>query len=189
MRKVMVLLLTSVLFAACSDVEDEFSSDHQCYFVFDNSVHLDATLMSALNSMSPGIFCQITEGAKGNSIYFFFKSNQGLESEKKANAIDLKRTRKLGIYNPSGVIVGYGNLNNPATLYAFDSQCTNCYESTHMPKYTLTMSNNGIATCASCKRTYDLNNGGIIRSGKEGKKLIRYRASSTGPQGVLSVTN
>ncbi len=50
----------------------------------------------------------------------------------------------------------------------------------------LTMDTRGFATCPTCKRQYDLNNRGITSNGK---KLLRYRGSTTGPLGVLSVSN
>jgi hypothetical protein len=58
-----------------------------------------------------------------------------------------------------------------------------------MPRYQLSMASDGTASCRNCKRKYDMNNGGIITNGSQGNKLIRYRASTTGPMGVLSINN
>ena len=58
-----------------------------------------------------------------------------------------------------------------------------------MPRYQLSMTSDGRATCKNCGRAYDMNNGGIVTSGGSGKKLIRYRASTTGPTGMLTVNN
>ena len=85
------------------------------------------------------------------------------------------------------MIVGYGNLSSPATLYAYDSQCPECYAKTNMVSYKLSINSKGFATCTNCKREYDLNNNGICKTG--GKKLIKYRATSTGALGVLSINN
>lgn len=180
------LFFLVLMLAACSKDSFDFSS-LRAYFVFDNATHQDATLQSALNPMSPGVFCRVSEGIEGKSTYFYFESNQGLSSKQKANADDMRRTRVIGIYNKTGVIVGYGNLSSPAVFYAYDSQCPNCYGETNMANYKLTMNSKGIATCPKCKRQYDLNNNGITADG--GKKLIKYRASTTGPLGVLSINN
>ena len=175
------------LLVSCSADSFDFSSMH-AYLVLDNSIHQDATLQSALNPMSPGVFCRISETLEQGTTYFVFESNQGgTPTRKKATADDMRRTRDIGIYNKTGVIVGYGNLSSPATLYAYDSQCPNCYTETNMANFRLTMDTRGIATCAKCRREYDLNNNGLSLSG--GKKLIKYRVACTGPLGVLSINN
>lgn len=182
-----VFLLAAPLLVACSADSFDFSSLH-AYFVFDNSVHQDPTLQSALNPMSPGVFCRIHEGSEGGALFIYFESNQSNKTTKaKENADDLRRTRAIGVYNKTGVIVGYGNLSSPATLYAYDSQCPECYAKTNMVAYKLSINSKGFATCANCKREYDLNNNGICKTG--GKKLIKYRATSTGALGVLSINN
>lgn len=176
-----------LLIPSCTADDYEYSS-HQCYLIIDNSTHLDATLSSALVQLSPGVFCRIY--TPGDS-YFYFESNQGLSSKSAMNAVDKQRTMVIGVNNGSGIIVGYGTLNYPATLYAFDRQCPNCYEETGLPRYGLTMSDAGIATCSSCQRTYDMNNGGIVASGATGgdKKMFRYRVSYVESTRVLFVNN
>ena len=181
------LFLLSLTLCSCSNDSFDFSSQH-AYLVFDNSIHQDATLQSALNPLSPGVFCRVSESTEGSTVFFNFESNQGQTSRQKANADDMRRTRAIGLYNRTGIIVGYGNLSSPAVLYAYDSQCPNCYAETNMLNYKLSMNTQGIATCARCKREYDLNNNGLVGNGN-GKKLIKYRVSATGPLGVLSVNN
>ena len=172
---------------SCSDSEFEYSNN-RCYFVFDNAQHNDPTLTSALISSSPGTFCRIF--IKGNKKYGF-ESNRGLKSETAMNSEDVMRTCILGVWDESGIIVGYGNLS--FELYAYDAQCSNCYSESNMPRYTLSMSDIGHATCKTCKRVYDLNNGGIVIAQGKGndKKLIRYRVSytDTGTRRVLTVNN
>lgn len=177
-----IVLLATVIFAGCDDVESEFSSN-PCRFVFDNSANRSPALASAMNVMSPGIFCRIT--MTGN--YFNFSTNQGLEDEVMMTAIDKEVTIILGVYNVTGIIVGYGNLNSPATFYAYDSQCPNCYHEGGLLRYSLTMNTDGTAECGSCHRKYDMNNGGIVSSGDGGNKMMRYRAGVAG--NVLTVNN
>jgi len=184
----MIILCAAMLLTACGDTENEYSG-YRCYLVFQNDRHQDVTLASALNPNAPGIFCRISFGVKDGAQCYFFENNQGLSSHKAATATDLQRSNILGVYNTSGVIVGYGNLSFPSTLYAYDSQCPNCYKATGKPAYRLAMSNSGSATCGRCNRVYDMNNGGIISKGDKGDKMIRYRAAAAGPLGTLTVTN
>ena len=180
------IILLLGIFCSCSDTEYEYSN-YPCFFVFDNSVHLDQTLAASMNALSPGVFCRIYEQPKDGSETFFFINNQGATSNKRANAVDLNRSRVIGTYNGSGIIVGYGTIDK--VFYAFDSQCPNCYKEANLPRYTLTMDTSGKARCNTCKRVYDMNNGGIVAEGQGGDKLIRYHANTSGPQGTLSVTN
>ena len=173
--------LAVLVLGACSEAKFDYSPQ-KVYFIFDNAVYQDATLQSALNPMSPGVFCRIYEGMD----YFYFESNQGLTSRKIASAVDKYRTCIIGVYNKTGIIVGYGNLSSPAPLYAYDSQCPNCYAEKGTPSFKLSLDPKGIATCPTCKRTYDLNNNGITDNGD---KLMKYRATCTGPLGLLSVVN
>ena len=176
-----IALLT--LLTACGDTEYEYSG-YPCNFVFNNSVGQSPALTSATNPNSPGIFCRVTLSG-GN--YFSFTTNQGLSDRVALTAIDKQRTIKIGTYNETGIILGYGNLNNPPVFYAYDSQCPNCFRNTNLPRYQLTMHTDGTAECGSCRRKYDMNNGGIVVDGDGGDKLIRYHANVTG--GVISVIN
>jgi len=175
----------SFLALSCGDSEYEYSS-HRAYFNFDNATRLDPVLMTAMNPVSPGIFCKISIS---NGSYFVFQNNQGQSSRQNMTALDRQRTIILGAYNESGIIVGYGTLDQPPTFYAYDAQCPNCYSETNLPRYVLTMTTDGKAVCSRCGRKYNMANGGIICEGENGSKLIRYRASTTGPTGVLSVNN
>lgn len=176
------LVLTCV---GCGDSELEYSN-HRAHFTYDNSIHLDATLAAAMNTMSPGIFCRIS---RSTDSYFDFENNQDMSSRVALNAVEKQRICELGVYNASGIIVGFGTLDNPPAFFAYDAQCPNCYEESNMPRYQLTMNSAGIATCKNCHRQYNMSGGGIVVSGEGGRKLIRYRASTTGPMGILNVNN
>ena len=187
MRKLLSLLtICALLPAACGNTENEFTLG-SCYFVFDNSIHQDATLASAMNVATPGTFCTITKTVRGGAQCFDFTNSAGQTSSKNLNAIDTKRTLVLGYNN--GIIVGFGTLNIPAVFYAFDRECPNCFDPNAIPirSKPLSVSTNGLASCAVCHRQYDLNNDGFISTGDPGKRLTRYHASTTGPFGVLSV--
>ncbi len=177
-----------MLLSACSKDSFDFSSIH-AFFVYDNSIYQDATLQSVLNPLSPGVFCRIYETTEGSTVYIHFEDAQGKEQKPKPlSDRDARSSRAIGLYNKTGIIVGYGNLSSPAVLYCYDSQCPNCYAETNSLGNKLSFNTNGIATCAKCKRTYDLNNNGLCTN-SSGKKLIKYRATATGPLGILSVNN
>lgn len=181
----MALWLGCLVASSCGDTQNEYTS-HHCYFVFDNQTHNDPTLAAAMTPYS-GVFTTISLTTKGGARYFVFKSNQNISSDKIFNNIDSQRTLILGMND--GIIVGYGTLSDPLTFYAYDRECPNCYDDSRIPirSFPITVSSNGIGTCNNCHRQYDLNNGGIIGSGDGGLKLTRYRASTTGPYGILTV--
>jgi hypothetical protein len=179
------LWLCGFVASSCGDTQSEYSS-RTCYFVFDNDAHLDPTLAAAMTPYS-GVFTTVTQTMKGGARYFVFKSNQQTQSESIFNAIDTRRTLIMGMND--GLIVGYGVLSDPVTFYAYDRECPNCFDPNRIPirSYALTTTSNGMAVCNTCKRKYDMNNGGNLVEGDAGKKLTRYRAATTGPYGKLSV--
>ena len=173
------------LFTACGESAYEYSSI-PCRLSFDNATHNNATLASGMNSFSPGIFVHIkTTGV--NPRYYEFSNNQGLTEKSIFNAIDDRIDPILGMKN--GLIVGFGNLDNPAVFYAYDAQCPNCSNANAaiMHDHSLTMTTDGHATCSTCHRSYNMNNRGMIDKGDNGKSLIRYHAATSGPYGILNV--
>lgn len=182
-------LLLLLLFTACGSDDYTYSSYH-CNLYIDNSTHQDATLASAMNAMSPGVFCKISYASSSRS--YAFTSNQGLSSTSVFDAKDVERgnSGKIGMNN--GLIVGYGNLsttgNGSYAFYAFDAQCPNCFDYNAIPlrSYPLTMSSSGIATCANCHREYNMNTGGNCTN-NTGSGLTLYRATTTGALGTLFV--
>jgi hypothetical protein len=182
-----------LLFFLTSCQADNEYSLWPCRFAYDNSLHLDATLASALDVNSPGIFCKISESSQAGVKYLVFENNHRqktslgeTEEEKRAEYI-------LGLNN--GIIVGFQNgvrdeFGN-AIFTAYDIQCPNCVRregNTTNPNYGVSMSETGIATCQKCGKKYDMNNGGVVQNGEEGDKgLEKYAASTTGPLGHVSV--
>ena len=174
-----VTLLLSVL-ASCGADDNTYS----------NSTHQDATLATAMNPASPGVFCHISYEAASRS--FVFASNQGQKSKSSLNA----KETEMGFYSRigmnNGIIVGYGNLSTTTSgqyvFYAYDAQCPNCFDYNAIPvkSYPLTMNTAGIATCAKCKRQYNMNTGGNCVN-ESGKGLTTYRSSTTGTLGYLVV--
>ena len=185
MRKtnIIIAFILLLLTNSCSNVQNEFSSN-KCYFVFENN---NSRLAEAMTAYS-GVFCTVSLVNEKGAQYYAFTNNAGLKKTILTD-LDKQRTHILGLNN--GLIVGYGKLSDPLTFYAYDLECPNCFDPDAIPVRSkkLSISTSGIATCNVCKRQYDLNNSGIIISGDKGNKLTRYRASTTGPYGTLSVYN
>jgi len=179
---------------ACSGDGYTYSSYH-CNLVIDNATHLDATLASAMNMMSPGVFCKITYNNSKKA--YVFTNNQGQSSSTPLTASEIERlgrTSRVGLNN--GLIVGYGSLSSTDsgyTFYAFDAECPNCFDFNAIPlrSYPLTMTTAGmpagISECANCKRQYNMNTGGNCINNTGSKGLITYRAASSGALGTLTV--
>ena len=182
----LIIVFAALMLISCGEVQNEYTTDVS-YFVFDNSVHQDQTLAGAMNPNTPGVFCFISQSMKSGVVRLLFQNNQRLESSVIANAKDLKRPLRLGYNN--GIIVGYGNLDYPAIFYAYDKECPNCFDPDAVPVQSkpLTMMSNGIARCNVCRREYNLNADGSITKGDAGKKMIRYRAQTTGALGQIVV--
>lgn len=181
-----ICLFAAITLCSCNGTQPEYSKT-AIFFVFDNSTHQDATLMTAMNIVPPGTFCAIRRGTGADTNYLYLTNNQGQSSKQVLNAVDLKRTIILGLNN--GIVVGYGNMSMPTTFYAYDTQCPNCFIYGNIPvrSYPLGVGEDGMATCPNCHRMYNMNTGGNIVDGDPGNKLTRYRASTTGPFGVLAV--
>ena len=194
MRRPIVSCLLSLicyLFLAGCSADEEYST-HACRFSYNNMVHNDATLASAMNENSRGTFCLISENTRAGVRYIVFENSAGLKSEKMETAEEVEAKFILGLNN--GIIVGYQTLITEGPnkgFVGYDVQCPNCVRRTNNtanPNYRVTMESSGIATCSKCGKKYDMNNGGIIQNGEdEDRGLYKYVASTTGPLGVVSV--
>ncbi len=175
-----------LLLVSCSDIGYEYSS-YPCYVVVDNSLFLDSSLASAMNNMSPGVFCLIQKTMSNGAEQFAFTTNAGLSSTQTFTAKEQQMNLVFGMNN--GVIVGFGTLDYPATFFAYDRECPNCFDPNAVPVRSkpLTMATDGHATCAVCGRVYDMNNRGYIIAGDGGDPLTRYPASTSGPYGLLII--
>ena len=179
------------LLSACQ-ADSEFST-WPCRFAYDNALHNDATLASALLADAPGTFCTITESVQAGVKYLNFQNNQGLSSRHPETAMEQQADFVLGLNN--GIIVGFQNSQLDASgnylIVAYDVQCPNCvrnYDNYVSPHYAIQVASTGIATCKKCGKHYDLNNGGSLLDGQQGdRNLEKYAAATTGPFGHISV--
>jgi len=165
----------------CTDNTDYTYSNLPAKFVFENAYQAPA-LYTACNSM--GEFCTITYSKDGKQ--FIFKGSAKEPSYVNLTAINGYSGFYLGL---SGLIVGLPNIpeigKTESQVVCFDLACSNCYNDFSITK-PLTLQTDGTATCASCKRTYNLNNTGFISNGNAGKPLFRYRVTYAGNTLVVS---
>lgn len=183
-RKVLTFIMLCFMMLQSCTTETTFTN-YPCYLVLDNGIHNDPTLASAMNALSPGVFCTIVDNETAKQ--YEFRSNYGASSVTKFNGIDERRTRALGMNN--ALIVGFGTLTGE--FYAYDRECPICFDPQAVPVRSkpLATSADGLAACPVCKRKFDMNNGGncVTEGGVGG--LRRYRCMTTGPMGVLNVGN
>ena len=168
LRKFVPALLSVVAFTACENADSTYCS-LPAKFVFENAYQAPA-LYTACNSM--GEFCTITHPPGGQ---FVFKGTS-VTSSVPLTAVVGYAGFDLGL---SGLIVGLPNIpeigKTESQVVCFDLACPNCWEDYNFAKQLVIKE--GMATCASCKRTYNLNNTGFITKGEAGRPLYRYRVS------------
>lgn len=174
------LLLLPLLphLTSCSEAQPEYSDFHP-NLTIENDQHLDATLGSAMDPMSTGIWCHISTSFENGARYYVFRNNQGLTSKSIFNALDTRRQSQNHMGMNNGLIVGFNIYGDG--FFAYDAQCPYCFDYNALPmrSYPLVIANTGQATCNHCQRTFDLS--------KWPNGLTRYRATTTGPQGLLRV--
>ena len=162
-----------------------------CRFAYNNLIHQDATLAASMSDASRGIFCIISETTHAGRKFVVFENNNGSSSEQPESEEEKMAKFILGLNN--GIIVGFQTLINEPNggFVAYDLQCPNCVRrdnNTLTPTYRLTIDSKGIATCQKCKKTYDMNNGGIVQNGEEGDTgLAKYLGRTMGPYDFVSV--
>ena len=187
-RNFLLSLLACLPLLSCQNAMDEYCR-RPCYVVVNNAEHVDETLAAAMNNLTPGVFCLIRKTMSGGASQFSFSTNTGLSSTSLFTAKEQRMSLIFGLNN--GVIVGYGNADYPATFYAYDYECPNCFAPDAVPVKSkpLTMDDKGHATCKVCSRVYDMNNRGYIIEGETENSLPlnRFPATTSGPQGVLIV--
>ena len=174
--------------AACSGADDLFCR-YPCRFVFNTNTHAhSAALMAAATGR--GVFCTVTLTQHSGASYYAFSNNMGTSDEVIFTGEDQRTTVLLGLNGR--IIVGYGNLDDPAVCYAYDGECPNCFSPDAIPvrSYPLSVTSAGMAVCATCRRQFNLNTGGNVVQGDNGRKLNRYRTGGyAAATGVMSVLN
>lgn len=172
------LALTMCL-PAC-DSADSIFSRLPAYFVMENVLQAPV-LYTSLQSM--GEFCTIR--ATGNK-YEFASPTQKTPSYVNATQLSSMSGFYMGL---SGFVVGLPHIPEMGQDYSrvvcYDLACPNCYHNYNVTKR-MTLREGGYIHCASCDRTYNLNDLGLITEGEAGKPLFRYRVSYSGHTLVIN---
>jgi len=188
-RGIVCALVALLSVVSSCNVEDEYSTDYLCHFVFYSQYHAGNIIGGSVNEASMGQFVKISTTVSGNISYITAELASG-QSEKIAITSEIETrvfsTYELGAHN--ALIVGnsiYGG------LYAYDGQCPNCLASYSTTKFPLSWTKDSMVgqwvKCSKCGRSYDLNNSGVVADGDGGLSLLRYRAHFDG--NVLNVNN
>lgn len=184
MTKLYLIVISALLlFVACSDdVSDEYA--HERAFLKFAPVTGVVPLNNAVNSM--GQFCAITKGTNT----FQFRGSEGTTAT-------YPYTDEIRSYGQpecvSGFVIGKSlqpDMNLQYPVLAYDLVCPNCYAESLITR-ALTLKGEELI-CGRCQRVYDLTNRGIIKSGRAGKSLLRYRTCTYKPNlqgGLLVVMN
>lgn len=177
-RKVIVLLLCMLSVISCADDVQTTYSRYRAYFYYDK-VLTTQPLLAALTGTES--YCSIA--FQNGKIRFSSLTNSYEQA-----VTSVRRYEKLDTFN--GFIVGMANMpelgETTLPLLCFDRVCPNCLEEGYRPS--LGLRENGYAYCSRCKRTYDMNNLGIITDGEKGLKMHRYRIFYDGDN-VMEIVN
>ena len=99
-----LLSLTAFLLLSSCTAEGEYST-WPCRFGYDNSLHLDPTLSSAMSPDVRGVFCRIWESTNGGR-YLNFQSNQSSQVTSQIES-DMERMAGFVLGLNNGIIVGF----------------------------------------------------------------------------------
>ena len=161
MKKTLVILLI-LIGAACSRSYEVFSNKYNVSFSCDISI-------SPFNKVqTSGYFLAVrpTPTKDGYKV----KEPDGRELTIPYTEVH-SRVFNFGL---AGLIIGKPYFGDDEYC-AYDLGCPSC----DLPSIRLNVGMEGNATCAKCGNTYDLNNGGIPKTG-DSRPLYRYRVSLSG---------
>lgn len=176
------MILSLAALCGCSDSDSYTKYSHYkaafTYFYVQTATPLKDALYS------PGIYCTIKLGI--DKKLQFHTLTQDL-------ALPVTATNYYQNFTCiSGFIVGYSNLievgTDNLTQVCYDLACSNCYNDDAISR-DLVLKENGYAYCSRCKRTYSLNNMGIIDAGESGRPLERYHISLPDPNRMVIYNN
>lgn len=181
-RSARVVLLTLIAFFLTACSQDEVQNVYSNYRAFFNYEKVLTAHPLYTSLTGTGLYCAVYV----QSTHLYFQSTTETYQDEFTASDYYKNLTWIG-----GLLVGRANVPDMTTgelpLLCFDRVCPNCYRDNSISK-SLVLHENGEAYCPRCKRTYDLNNLGIIKSGDKGVKLFRYRISYNGTN-VLLVNN
>ncbi|MDO4929967.1 MAG: hypothetical protein Q4E59_02415 [Bacteroidales bacterium] len=179
LSRLLALLFVAGMTSCGTDVDDLYSS-HAAYFYYSH-VTTTTPLFTALNN--PGMFCRI----HFSNTAYTFEGCDGTSYSYTPTTADTYRSHDC----LDGFIVGTPAVADltGSSIVAYDLACPNCYEEYYITRR-LTFSTTSTVYCSRCKRTYDLNNSGIVTDEGGGTSLFRYRITySTASTGIMLIQN
>lgn len=182
-----VLLFSCFMLTSCNN-DFEYNSPYACYFRFDNKLHQNGLMASALTPYS-NIYAKVSKKTQNKINYVTISTSDGKPSEDVAITTQIENYANYELGANNGIIVGYNTINS--CYVAYDAQCRNCYENAgaYTPNRELSWTKNtSEVKCAKCGRIYNLNMDGVVTSSEGGKQLWKYHITCTGQYGVLTVT-
>ncbi len=170
-RKYLLLPLMLVLLALTTGCKDDstnntYSSDRA--FMKFRPVTAVPLLYTACNSM--GEFVAVSIGTNT----FNFTTAAGKSSSYPFTA-EIKNYGQPECV--SGFIIGIStqpDMNLQYPLLCYELACPNCYKDSYIQTQ-LRFSATEELTCPRCKRSYSLQNQGVVTKGNEGRPLLQYR--------------
>lgn len=182
-----LLLMATALFVAgtslvacVDDVENEYAS-LRAFFRF-TPVTAAPQLYTSVNN--PGQFCSVIYSSGS---YYVFTDAEGNGTQYTLTQLD-KYTPLEAV---SGLVIGMPSvpdLSGNFPVVCYDLVCPNCYSESAITRR-LSFSALTEMECGRCHRKYDLNNGGLVIDGEQGRKLYRYRVNYNSASNALVVQN
>ncbi len=173
MKKILLTIASLIVLGACdgNGVNNTFSN-LPARLTIDNVLQAPV-LFTACESMDQ--YCTVTSDGQR----FLFKDFRGKTSPINIAAINSYYLGVNGFFIGKPSIVEMGK--EVHAVVCFDRVCPNCYEDSNRAiTKDLVFASETLVTCKGCKRTYNLNNRGIVESGPSGIPLYRYRVNYTG---------
>lgn len=168
MRKCIFLLFTLLALSCNEDRVNSLFCSLPAKFTF-TPVNSISQLYTSCESQ--GEWCSITLSGKK----FYFTKPNGSRGEANQLAISGYTGFYMGL---SGFIVGLPNIpelgETRCVVTCYDLACRNCYDD-YVVTRSLILQEGGYAYCSRCRRTYNLNNIGMVTDGEPGNPLFRYR--------------
>ena len=135
-------------------------------FIYNNQIHSDSVLASAMDPHMPQVFTLISKKIINGYTYICFTNINDMQSKQILTSEETNNMHSL--LNNENVIIGY--LNNDEFI-CYSSICPNCLNN-------IKHFNSGNLYCDHCNSTFQIN----IKN-----NLKTYKASTTGPFGILQI--
>lgn len=172
MRKIFTILVLLLAFQGCGDSYQLFSTKYRVRFSFSTNIPPYNQVQSL------GLFVSMRRSGQN----IIATTADGREYTIPMNESEA-RSFLMGL---GGVLVGTPALNNDkGSVWAFDLACPVCDQAKHR----LTFNALGVAHCAGCNTSFDLNNSGFVISSdaNETRPLYRYPVTISG--NTITVAN